>query len=440
MNSAVATVALDRVAEGVVALDGDAVVEANPAARRLLDTDDLVGSNIVALPGALRDAIQEGAAGETVRIESPDRHLAVEVATLPDSSDPDRLVLLRDRTEYRRLERRLDSLVGNLSDVVTVLDAEARVRYQSPSVERVLGYGPEERVGERALEWVHPDDRERASAEFQRCVQESSYIPNIEYRFRHGDGSWVWIEARARNLLSDPAVEGVVVVSRDVTERKQKEQVLRRQNDRLEEFASVVSHDLRNPLSTLKGRLDLARETGGAEHFDAMDRSVDRMAALIDDLLTLARAGEEIGEESWMPLEAPVREAWRTVDPEEADLEVETDTLVRGDRTRLHQLFDNLLSNAVEHAGPAVTVRVDSHEDGFVVEDDGPGIPAGEREVVFTRGTSGSPDGTGFGLAIVEEIAGAHGWSVEATEGAEGGARFEFSGVDVRSPGEGTAS
>ncbi|WP_239640455.1 sensor histidine kinase [Halogeometricum pallidum] len=90
--------------------------------------------------------------------------------------------------------------------------------------------------------------------------------------------------------------------------------------------------------------------------------------------------------------------------------------------------MENLFDNAVRHGGERVTVTVDRLSDGFSVEDDGPGIPAEERDDVFEYGYSTADDGTGFGLNIVAEIADAHDWDVAVSEG-DGGARFEVTGV-----------
>jgi signal transduction histidine kinase len=229
-------------------------------------------------------------------------------------------------------------------------------------------------------------------------------------------------------------------VSYELTRRRVSER-LRRQNERLEEFVSVVSHDLRNPLETLSGHLEYAERTGDEEHFDWCHRAIDRMDALIDDLLALARAGETVGETDPVELATLVRQCWNLVDTGEAALVVETDRTVEADRSRLRQLFENLARNAVEHgttgsqtqsgnapedAEPGVTVTVGDTEEGFYFEDDGPGIPAEKREQVFDAGFSTAEDGTGFGLKIVESVAEAHGWSVTLAESDDGGARVEF--------------
>ena len=200
---------------------------------------------------------------------------------------------------------------------------------------------------------------------------------------------------------------------------------LEQQNEQLEEFTSVVSHDLRNPLNVAMGRLKIAREQHDSEHLDEVARAHDRMASLIDDLLTMARQGSTATDLEMLDFEAVVRESWRTVETESATLRVESDRSVRAEESRLRQLFENLFRNSVEHAGEDVTVTVGGVADGVFVEDDGPGIDPENRERVFESGYSTAEDGTGFGLSIVKAVAEAHGWRVRATESDNGGARFE---------------
>jgi len=209
------------------------------------------------------------------------------------------------------------------------------------------------------------------------------------------------------------------------------ERQLQQTNQRLEQFTSIVSHDLRNPLSTIEGSLELAETTGDPEDFDRCRRAVSRMRRLIDDLLTLARQGDII--ESTVPVELaePAKSAWQTVETEDATLAIETEQVIVADRHRLEQLFGNLYRNAVEHGGPAVTVTVGDIDSGFFVADDGPGIPNEARDEVFEAGYSTRPDGTGFGLNIVRQICDAHGWHVVAKESGEGGAQFEIIGIET---------
>ncbi|KDS90388.2 HTR-like protein [Halorubrum saccharovorum] len=155
------------------------------------------------------------------------------------------------------------------------------------------------------------------------------------------------------------------------------------------------------------------------------------METLIDDLLTLARDGEGVEETERVSLGEFAETCWDGVETAGASLRVETDRAILADRSRLRQLFENLLRNAIEHASEDVTVTVGDLDGGFYVADDGSGIPENDRERVFETGYSTNEDGTGFGLEIVETVAEAHGWDVRVTDAAGGGARFEFTGVDV---------
>ncbi|WP_251343037.1 PAS domain-containing protein [Haloplanus halophilus] len=282
--------------------------------------------------------------------------------------------------------------------------------------------------------------------------------------------------------------------------RLESERAIQRRNERLERFANIVAHDLRNPLGIARGRLELARETRDSDDLDAVARAHDRMAALIDDLLTLAREGGTVTDEDAEALDLAriARDCWQHVETLDADLRVVGTRTVLADEGRLRRLLENLFRNSVEHGstdsrpaagdsvehgstnsrsetddsvehgstdsrpaagdsvehgstnsrsetddGVTVTVGVlgdfargataaadGESRSGFYVADDGVGIPAERRDQVFDDGYSTLPSGTGFGLSIVREIADAHGWSVEIVDSPDGGARFEFRGVE----------
>ncbi len=226
-------------------------------------------------------------------------------------------------------------------------------------------------------------------------------------------------------------------------QRRQRERKLERRNERLAEFADVVSHDIRGPLNVAAGYLDQAEQTGSQAAFRSVRDAHNRIQAIVEDVLTLARQGRTIGETEPVALAEVARDARETVDADDLTLRAADDCWIEADPTKLRQLFENLFRNAAEHAGPSVAVTVGSIEPvptttrtnaaatrGFYVADDGPGIPEGERASVFDPGYSTDDDGTGFGLSIVEQIAEAHGWSVRVSEAHDGGARFEVVGVE----------
>ena len=247
--------------------------------------------------------------------------------------------------------------------------------------------------------------------------------------------------------------------SYELGQRRAKAQ-LKRQNARLDRFAGLVAHDLRNPLNVATGRLRLAREErapGEApeearRHLAAVDRSLGRMDEIIEDVLTLTWGGQDIGPEelSTHGLAAMAEASWAQVgtdqngaDQNGADkggaegptLQLEGACRLRCSAERVRRLLENLFRNAIEHGGDTVTVCVGALSDGFYVADDGAGFPGDDPEAVFEAGYSSSDEGTGLGLSIVESIAKAHGWSLSATQSEAGGARLEVTGVDVEAVG-----
>jgi two-component system OmpR family sensor kinase len=222
--------------------------------------------------------------------------------------------------------------------------------------------------------------------------------------------------------------------------KAEREHDLRVQRDRMEQFIGVVSHDLRNPLHVVEGRLELVRETGDLSHLEDAEDGVARMEALIDDLLTLAREGYAVEDRTAVSLDNLAERTWGMARTGDATLTVEGSAPVFGDENRLKQVFENLFRNAADHAGDDVTVwvgpivddtetggdekRSEGRVTGFYVADDGPGIPSDEQdEFLSVDGFSGGD--AGLGLSIVAQITDAHGWDISVTGSRTGGARFE---------------
>ncbi len=248
--------------------------------------------------------------------------------------------------------------------------------------------------------------------------------------------------------IADPEADrpGWLFLVRDVSERVRRERELQRRNTQLDRFASVVSHDLRNPLGVAQGYVQLARETEDVSHLEEVATAHERMDTIIDDVLTLAREGLAETEPDPVSLEAVARDAWLSVDTPACELDVERDVDILADRDRLQRVFENLFRNAVEHGlpaassdggtqgrdteGVALSVMVGVTEAGFYVADDGVGFGTDDPAALLERGYSTSGDGTGTGLAIVRQLAEAHDWTVSVQASAAGGGRFDFQGVD----------
>ncbi|WP_436901857.1 histidine kinase N-terminal 7TM domain-containing protein [Halovenus halobia] len=426
---------IEQIRDGYLVIDSQRrVVDSNPSARAFLDVDEVVGSSVAdVFPDCLPLL-----SGEETELQLTLGSAVVTVSRSPITTDSGEghLLLLRDVTEQRRTERRFRALIENISDVITVVDYDGTVTYESPSIETVLGYERGELLDTQTLDRVHPEDREDASERLANLAANPGQRERFEYRVRHADGSWRTLEGVATNPEDDDLIDGIILVSRDVTDRRQRERELEQSNERLEQFAGVVSHDLRNPLNVIAGRAELAMETDDEEHIEQITTAADRMETIIEDLLVLSRSGQTVDDPSRVSLAAVAAESWETVQATNATLEqtIPEDVHVEADRDRLLNVFENLYRNSLEHGRPAdgdghLTIRVGLlADDGteFYVEDDGQGIPAEERDQVFNHGYSTHDSGTGFGLSIVQDILTAHGWDVTVTDSTEGGARFEI--------------
>ena len=428
------------------AVDGIAVLEAVRAERSevpfVFVTDRSDGS-------AAEEALGRGATDFFRTAASPDRYagLVARVRTVVERH------WTREReAELREKSSQLDAIFEELPVSLYFKDEAGRhVRVSRGHAMGYEGYYPPQGKGNLTIEGptdflgktdgdLFPERNATASMADDRMVIENgeSLVRKVEH-LEYDDGGERWLTTTKVPWHGvDGEVRGLLGFSLDITERKRYERRLERQNERLAEFANIVSHDLRNPLNVAAGRLELVQREHDSEHLAAIERSHDRMAELIDDLLGLARHGQRVEDVERISLAECLDRARQSVETGDVTLRVETDTAVRADPGRLQQLFENLLRNAVEHASTspdsgtheAVRVTVDDLDGGFFVEDDGPGIPKTDRERVFERSFTTGEDGTGFGLAIVEGIVEAHGWEIRLTEGTDGGARFEITAVE----------
>jgi len=396
--------------------------------------------------------------------EELDLLLSVAPIAAPDGEITNVLAVLEDITEQKQLESKLRSLqetaqrlsAAQSSAEIGDIAIEAAVETLGFELTGIWEYADQtdelvpltasaatsERFGElprlqsdESLAWEafaasemrrYDDIQSVASVgEADRSLRSGLFVPLGEFGL-------IGVGTPQEQIFSEADVDLFQILGATVEAaftRASRETELQRQNERLDEFASVVAHDLRNPLSIAIGFLDIIEESGDLSHVDRIEAAHDRMERLIDDLLTLARGETTVTDTKQIDLATVTTEAWGYVDTVEATLTLaETVPTVAGDAGRLTQLFENLFRNAIEHGGEAVTVTVGQLDggEGFYVADDGDGIPPAKRGDVLEHGVTSTKGGTGFGLSIVEDIAKAHGWTVRVTEGAAGGARFEF--------------
>ncbi|WP_148415003.1 PAS domain S-box protein [Haloferax sp. KTX1] len=484
--------AMDEAPVGIVLTDPRAadnpIVYANEAFETLTgyDAEEAVGRNCRFLQGEatdedtvaeLRAAVDERDPTTVellnYRKDGTEFWNRVRIAPLfDDDGDIDFFVGFQDDVTPRKVyERtlwantaRLEALFEHSPDLVVIHTDDGTIRDVNQRMCEELGYSEAELVDKTIWDLDPSSDPARSRSFWGELP------PNEPDRFegelQRRDGTTFPTEVHLIQL--NVAGEDLyVAMIRDITEQKQREVELVEQNERLDRFASVVSHDLRNPLQVAMGRLDLLADDCDSDHVDAIDRALERMDDLISDLLVLAHDGDDAMEIEPVALSDLAQACWRNVVTGGAVLSVETELVLDADADQLQQLLENLFRNAVEHGstgsrdspddavehgstgnrtasgdavehgstgdrddspdrGAGVTVTVGETDRGFYVEDDGVGIPPENRDTVFEAGYTTSSQGTGFGLNIISQVAAAHGWEVTVSEGAEGGARFEF--------------
>jgi PAS domain S-box-containing protein len=362
------------------------------------------------------------------------------VSAAGDTADHDLLaarVRAATRDQRRSQELTLRAAAMDQAGVgISIADArhpDEMLVYVNEGFADITDYEVGETVGRNCRFLQGPDTDEDTVAEIRAALDEDEPV-SVDILNYRADGEPFWNQLDVAPVADD---DGTVThyfgFQKDITERKRLEARLERENERLSSFASVVSHDLRNPLAVAQSAVSTVRETAEpdvAEDLERADDALDRIESLIDGLLALARQGATVDEPEPTSIPTAVTKAWSTVEAPSATLTLGDDVgTVRADPERLRTLFENLFRNAVQHGAPDVHVHVGATPDGFYVEDDGPGIPPEECERVFEQGFTTAEEGTGLGLAIVHSIAQAHGWTADVETGADGGARFVFVGL-----------
>jgi PAS domain S-box-containing protein len=421
--------------DGISARDVAEIADAVPLAD---DVDCIVadGADLAAVHERLRDA------GEAV----PGVFLVSDTDAVPEAVAEDSFVTccpasagagfvassVRTLVAYRRTHedrRRKDRALDQAPVGITISDPDRPdnpVIYANEGFDRLTGYPVEKVVGRNCRFLQGPDTDQETVDELGAAIEAERDV-EVDIRNYRRDGTPFWNHLAVSPVYDDGTLVNYVGYQKDVTDRVMAERRLRAQNERLEVVASVMSHDVRNPLNVAQGLVQLGL-AGEDPDWDAIAESLSRIDDIIEDALVLARG--DPGSVTAVDLAAVSRRAWAGVEVSGLSLSTDGDRSFVADESLLQQLLENLFRNADEHAD-ATEVRVGPTDAGFYVEDDGTGIPDDQREAVFAPGHTTTASGTGLGLAIVKRIADVHGWTVTLSASAEGGARFELTGVET---------
>ena len=344
----------------------------------------------------------------------------------------------RDELTYESLSEHVLEQVLETSPIgIVVADRSGTVTLANERIAAVFDSETETIVGQNvfAPEWdptdVNGDPIPPEENPFSLAFDgEATYGRRLTVALPDGERAVLRLNtAPIRDGDGDGEIVYAVATVEDVTEIDRRQRELAAKNRQLESLASVLSHDLRNPLAVARGYTDLAHETGDLSLLAKVDAAHGRMEELVDSLLLLARRGHAIGPKEPVALVTAAYAAWQSVETGNATFDVGTDLeTVVADRVRLQQLFENLFRNSVEHGGEGVTVTVRQLEtgEGFSVEDDGPGVPGLGEPTPLGEYLDRTDTVEGLGLKIVTAIAEGHGWRATVGPGRAGGLRFEF--------------
>jgi len=347
----------------------------------------------------------------------------------------------------RRRERYYRALLHNAADMITILDRELRFLWGSRSTAFITGY-TEEIYGRCFLDFIHPDEVPQARLDFDYIIRNPGITFHGVRRFRHSDGTYHYHEGYVTNLLENPTVRGIIINSRDITERKMIEEQLRLRNLELDSFATTVAHDLRVPLSIITGYAELLQSDDTDEeerrlYLSNIAKAAQRLDELTSALLTYAQAGKPEGRVAPIDPGEVIREILeeRAEDLAGKGVEVRVEEplpRVSADRFKLHQVFFNLLDNAIKYSSqsrhPLVEIGAEERQGEVVfhVRDNGKGIdPALAEEIFmpFKRYGEGGEKGLGIGLSIVKRAVEAWGGRIWLTSVPGEGSTFFFTAL-----------
>jgi PAS domain S-box-containing protein len=451
---------IETVNDGVYAVDSAGrFTMVNEAYAELLgyDREELLGEPVTAFVSddvaeTAQDIEREQVAGEReaptleaeLRTADGDTIVAEATFALLDREDGDyeRIGVVRDVTDRREYERKIEEqreryrrLVEAAPVAILTCDADGRIVFANEAADRQVEF-EEGLVGKSALDFVHPDDREKAADRLDTVLERREAVSPTEQKICTPGGEVRHVIVTIVPITSEgePAAQ---VVMTDITARKRYEErlnetveELEQSNERLDSFADMLAHELRNPLNVAQVYLSQI-ETADRDAVEQVASALDRIEEMINVLLVLAKGRAAVEGEQEVSLTEVADRAWGTLETGTADLVVDTDRVVLADENYVQHLFENLFRNSIEHSDREVTVRLGDLDSGFYVEDDGPGVPRGERERIFEAGYSTDDGGLGLGLTFVAQLADAYGWDCAVTESEAGGARFEFTDVPV---------
>lgn len=391
------------------------------------------------------DAISE----DTIKFK--DGHIFIRFSRplISGTSTLGRVWSFRDITEQKKSEEVFTAITNLSPDIISIMSAEGNIIFNSAAAEKIHGHSNSELLGKNTFEYIHPDDQVNCSAILKELLDHPENAVTAQYRYRNKDGCYIWMEATASNQIANPLINGLVVISRDIRKRKKLEQDLGEALRVRDEFISIVTHELKTPVTSIKLQLQMLLRAGRIIHQDehglrsenlpAMIHQVNSLERLIDDLLQVSRIKNaklmyEMNEEDLSTLIRATSDQLKNLLVEckcDVGIDIEDGIKTHCDRLRIEQVLVNLLSNVIKYApGKPVHIslkKVNGHAE-LRLKDNGPGIPLDKQKEIFNLFSRVSDThvqgGLGVGLYISSCIVDQHKGSLEVKSTPGNGSEF----------------
>lgn len=336
-----------------------------------------------------------------------------------------------DRLEKKKFVERFKFFIELSPDIVQVVNRNGEVMYQS-NASPLTEFSMPKVEGEKITDFAISNDKQVISNEMESIQENTDGVVTTTYRVNdEKTGEEIWVETRSQNFIDTEPLNGIIRVTREITDEKETKEQIKKQNKRLDQFASVVTHDLRNPLAVAQGNAGLIKERIDSTD-DELNRfvtdvesSLNRMENIIQNMLSLTKSGDITGEKHVECIDEISKEAWSNVQAKEATLNIECEKKINCDKKALIQCLENLFRNSIEHGGRNVTITITDIAKGFSIKDDGEGIDEDIAESLFEMGETTDQSGTGYGLGIVKKVVDEHEWKIEVDVNANG-AKFDI--------------
>lgn len=333
-------------------------------------------------------------------------------------------IALRD-SEYR-----FRCIIQHSSDAMFILNKKGEIIFSSDSLFRITGYTPEEVIGNKDIQFIHPDYKNIVKNAWYKLLKDTGKTKTINYKRLKKDGSYIWCEGVMTNLMHEPAVQGTIVNFRDITERmdyldalRASNEDLKKSNMELDRFVYSVSHDLRAPLSSMLGVLQLIQsdvtDPSVLSDLDLLEGSIKKLDGFILDILDYSKNSRlDIKKDIIIfdTMVADVLSHLKYMGAGNANIDIKVNInegfIFYSDKSRIYIILNNLISNAIRYSNPAAThpfveINIQTSASGatIAVKDNGIGISENNQSKIFDifYRVSGNSIGSGLGLYIVKE-------------------------------------